>query len=227
MIPSDKKALQQRSPTKTDRVCRKLLRLGLIQTFLGFSCTVLACVCLDHLRHHHVLAALSGGALFCSFCLTVSGIIETAGGSRWMFSQPNMKSTLLLVCLVESIVFVPGAIGFFGRICFLINTIRRHTSEVSPDIDFPAIALAVVSPVAGTLAFIIFGLSLCTAAILYYHEPPACLQVHTISYNPDASDQPLIVQQQVICSPDIVIEDPSEYISADITFERSYKNGRR
>ena len=51
---------------------------------------------------------------------------------------------------------------------------------------------------------------------------------HTISYNPDASDQPLIVQQQVICAPDIVIEDPSDYLPADIAFDRSYKKcGRR
>lgn len=86
MIPSDKKALQQRSPTKTDRVCRKLLRLGLIQTFLGFSCTVLACVCLDHLRHHHVLAALSGGALFCSFCVS---IFCGTGDGKWKLATQS------------------------------------------------------------------------------------------------------------------------------------------
>ncbi|XP_029634247.2 uncharacterized protein LOC115209826 [Octopus sinensis] len=198
-----------------DLLCSKLLRLGILQTFLSLSCTVMASVCLDYLKNQHVLAALAGGALFCSFCLTVCGIIEAVGGTHWFFRNINTKPVLFLVCVVESVIFVPGAIGFFGRLCYLINVIRRYSPEASLNIDFPVLALAVISPVAGLLAFMVFGITMCTAAILHYHESPACLQVHAISYNPEACEQPLIV-----CTSDI--EDSQDYLPSDIAFDQSF-----
>ncbi|CAI9720306.1 Hypothetical predicted protein [Octopus vulgaris] len=169
-----------------DLLCSKLLRLGILQTFLSLSCTVMASVCLDYLKNQHVLAALAGGALFCSFCLTVCGIIEAVGGTHWFFRNINT-----------------------------INVIRRYSPEASLNIDFPVLALAVISPVAGLLAFMVFGITMCTAAILHYHESPACLQVHAISYNPEACEQPLIV-----CTSDI--EDSQDYLPSDIAFDQSF-----
>ncbi|GAB1606571.1 uncharacterized protein LOC115209826 [Argonauta hians] len=198
-----------------DLLCGKLLKLGILQTLLSLCCTVMAGICLDYLKHQHVLAALSGGALFCSFCLTVCGIIETVGGTHWFFWHINTKPALFLVCVIESVIFVPGAIGFFGRLCYLINVIRRYTPEASLTVDFPVVALAIVSPVAAILAFMVFGITMCTAAILHYQEPPACLQVHAISYNPDGCEQPLIV-----CTSDM--EDTQDYLPSDIAFDQSF-----